>query len=126
MPTAQILDVRGVEVEIRAWRHRSNLYEAHFTDKAGNPIALDNMNAVMVIYDRVGGTNKFTQTNNPANHINAAGGISRFLVPASTFAALTQLRAYTWKHEIYLLDLDTMQPQTHFWGDFRVMPPQTA
>lgn len=120
---AQILDVLGVEIEIRAWRGRSNTYEATFTRKDGQPIDLSNSNTVMTILDRAGGTVKLQVTNNPANHANAGGGVSRFHIPASTFAGLTGQRAYTWKHQIDRVDLATGDPVTHFYGDFRVMAP---
>lgn len=122
----QILDVRGVEVEIRAWRNRPYTFEAHFTKGDGSPVDLSNANAVFALYDRSGGALKFSQTNNPANHANASGGVTRFHVPTSAYAGLTGQRAFTWKYEVYWVDLVTLDSTTHFFGDFRVMAPQTA
>lgn len=119
----QILDVLGVEVEIRAWRNRPATYEAHFTDKAGNPVDLSNSDARLTVIDRAGGTTKLTVTNNPANHADAGGGVSRFYVPASAFAGLSGQRAYTWKYVVDRIDLTSGDPVTHFYGDFRVMAP---
>ena len=121
----QILDALGVEVEIRMWRHRANTYEATFRDKqTGNPIDLTNAHAVMVIYDRSGGTQKFIQDNNEANHADPGNGVSRFYVPAATFTGLTGQRAYTWKYEVYRYpSSDSTAKVTHFYGDLRVMAP---
>lgn len=122
---AQILDVLGVEVEIRLWRHRANTFEATFRDKVtGNPIDLTSSHAVMVMYDRSGGTQKFLQNNNEANHVDAVNGVSRFYVPITTFAGLTGQRAFTWKYEIYRYpSADATNKVTHFYGDARIMAP---
>jgi hypothetical protein len=122
----EVLDVRGVEIEIVLWRDTDNLFEATFTDALGNPIDLSSTDATMVISDRAGGTVKFSQTNtgDGGDHTDAPNGVTRFLIPRATFDGLQKQRAYTWKYWIYRVVQAQRVP--HFYGDVRVMAPPSA
>lgn len=117
----EILDVRGVEIEIVLWRDTDNLFEATLTDVAGNPVDITEAQVWMVITDRAGGTVKFSQTNDTSDHTDPGNGVTRFVVPHSTFDGLSQQRAYTWKYWIYRMADE--QRVAHFYGDVRVMAP---
>lgn len=120
----QILNGLGVEVEIRAWRGTGNTYRATFTNADGSPLDLSNLDVILTVVDRPGGTVKHTQTNTPATpHENAAGGTTLLNIPGSAFAGLTEQRQYTWKHQIVTRDRTTDEKQLHFYGDLRVFPP---
>ena len=120
MPDPEILNVLGVEMEIRAWRGTDNLFEATLTDAVGAPIPLGDSRVTLTIVDRPGGTVKFSQTNAPAEHTDAVNGITRFMVPRGTFAGLTGQRDYTWKYQIERHDITLDTSNIHFYGDFRV------
>lgn len=117
----EILDVRGVEIEIVVWRDTDNLFEATLTDGSGVVIDLSSAEVTMVITDRAGGTVKFTQTNAADGHFDPVGGKTRFVVPRTTFDGLSMQRAYTWKYWIFRMAQS--QRIAHFYGDVRVMPP---
>jgi len=118
-----IVDARGIEVEIVLWRDTNNLFEAQLSLVDGNPLNLSDRDVTMTIVDRAGGTVRYTQTNTPEQHTDAANGITRFSVPSSTFDGLTGQRAYTWKHHVVTTDRATGTPVRYFYGDVRVQAP---
>lgn len=126
MSDAQILNLLGVEVELRVWRGRDNLLEAVFTTRDGTPISLANSDVTLTVTDRAGGTIKYSETKTPADHTNAAGGVTRLSLPKSVFAELTEQRHFTWKYQIIRRDRTTGAQYQHFYGDLRVYAPYAS
>lgn len=124
----QILDVRGIEIEIVMFRGTANIFEAFLANPDGTPVNLEDSNVTMTIVDRMGGAVKYTQTNGPAGspHFDAANGLTRFNIPASATTGLTGQRAYTWKHQVVRYYVPTGSPIPYFYGDVRVVPPPAA
>lgn len=121
MPDPQILKLLGVEVQIELWRGTDNLFDAFLTDATGTPVSLATKNVTMTIVDRPGGAVMFTQTKTPATHTDAAGGLTRFSVPAEVTIALLERRSYTWKHVVTAEDTITGDVHPFFYGDVRVL-----
>lgn len=122
-----ILDLTGVEIEIRAWRGTSNPFLVTVEAPPGTVLNLTGYDVTMVVLDRSGGTVKFTATNvGPAGHSSPTAGQTRFVVPASAFSGLTGQRTYTWKYQVVVRDQVTGAKYLAFHGDFRVLAPHTA
>jgi hypothetical protein len=123
----EIVDVRGVQIELILWRGTDNLFEAELKQGDGEPISLVDSDVTMTIVERAGGPTRFTQTNEPDDHTDAANGLTRFAVPATpTFDDVTGQRSYTWKYQVVRRNRTTGGKNIHFWGDVRVTPPPAA
>ncbi len=124
----QILRLTGVEVQIELFRGSTNTFDAYFTYADGTPVKLNSpaRRAVLKITDKAGGTVKYEQTNSSSQHVDAEHGQSRFSIPPSVADGLTDSRAYTWKHLIYLQDEVTGSSYPFFYGDVRVLLPNAA
>lgn len=121
-----ILSLAGVELELRAFRGQTVKFDVTVTDSAGAVVNLGGYDLILTLVDRPGGTVKYTDTNIPADHFNAAGGQSRFVIPASAYTGLTGQRPFTWKYQIILRDRVTDDRYPVFFGDYRVLAPMTT
>lgn len=120
-----IVDLTGVEIELRAWRGTVNTFRATFTDADGAPFPLTDYDAVMIVTDRAGGTVQSTETKTPSTHENTAGGTTLFTLGAGLFSALLGQRTYTWKYLIFVRHRTTLAKHVRFHGDLRVLAPST-
>jgi hypothetical protein len=121
-----ILDLTGTQMELRVFRGQDAPMLVAIRDSLGAVVPLTNYDVTLTVVDRAGGTVKFTDTNIPADHSNATGGETRFVVPASAYSGLTGQRPFTWKYQIFLRDRLTNQKYPVFWGDYRVLAPHST
>lgn len=126
MPDPIILDLTGVEVEIRLWRRTANLIEAHVQTLDGNVVNLADKNVTLTIVSRSGGDVKWEYTNEPGDHTDSANGITRFFVPSDATEELEGRRSFTWKYQIVVTDRTTEAQNVWFHGDVRVQPLHAA
>lgn len=125
----QILRLTGAEVQIELYRGATNTFDAFLTYANGTPVNLADppRRVWLKITDKaVGGVLKYVQTNEPEDHVDAAGGQTRFSIPPSVTAGLTDSRSYTWKYLIFMEDTVTGSSHPFFHGDLRVLVPNTS
>jgi hypothetical protein len=121
---AQILRLTGVEVQIELYRGATNTFDAYLTYFNGSPVDISAKRVVLKITDKaVNGTLKHQQINEPDTHINGPGGQTRFSIPPTVTAGLTDERSYTWKYLIFMEDTVTGSIAPFFHGDVRVLVP---
>lgn len=120
----QVLRLTGVEVQIELYRGMTSTFDAFLTYADGKPVDISDKKVVLKIADKVvAGSLKYTQTNEPNTHVNGPGGQTRFSIPPTVTAELTDDRSYTWKYLIYMQDPTTSSTWPFFHGDARVLVP---
>lgn len=125
MPDPLILDVRGIEVEIRLWRGTDNKFLLTLQTGTGAPIPLGNRDVTFTLVDRPGGTVKFSQMQSPGGHLDESAGQTIITVPASVTSGLTAPREYTWKYTVVVHERTIGERNIHFFGDARISAPST-
>jgi hypothetical protein len=124
----QILRLTGVEVQIELYRGATNTFDAYLTYATGQPVNLDDpaKRVILTVADKVvNGTLKYAQINESGTHLDGPGGRTRFSIPPSVTAGLTDERSYTWKYLIVMEDVLTGSRYPFFHGDMRVLVPNT-
>jgi hypothetical protein len=122
----QILRLTGVEVQLEIYRGATNTFDAYLTYANGTPVDISERRVILKVADKaVNGVLKYLQANEPGTHINGLGGQTRFSIPPTATAGLTDERSYTWKYLIVLEDPVTSSRYPFFHGDLRVLVPNT-
>ncbi len=125
MPDPLILDLKGVELEIRLWRGTDNDLLITCLKADQSALNLANYDLTFTMVDKPGGTVKFSQTKGPGEHTDNAAGQTIITVPASCTAGLSAQREYTWKYQIITHEQTTGSRHIHFFGDARIGAPPT-
>lgn len=112
----QILDLRGVVVNLKMTRGKDALLYAEPLEPDGSATPLAGQDFVLKVYD-ANGTLKHTWTNGaPASSPFALS------IPASVTSSLMGRRSHTWKYEITRRDQTTNFTAPYFRGDLQIDP----
>lgn len=127
MPEPTILELTGIEVELRIWRGLDNKIRVRLEQENGDPLNLSNYDVTLTITDRPGenAVVKLTDTKTPGQHTDAAGGITIVTIPASATSGLPGDRAYTWKYTVVTRERTLNEKHIRFYGDVRILTPPT-
>lgn len=120
-----ILDLKGIEIEIRIWRGTDNSFLVTLQLADGSALNISNYDVTFTLVDKPGGAVKFSEMKSPGQHVSNGDGQTIFVVPASVTSYLSAQREYTWKYQVLSHERTTGSRHIHFFGDARVSAPST-